>query len=144
MAVDFNKRLKLDRIKLFVDVVTKIANDTPAGGYAIGEAIAALPEKAQQFLLTEIPDKVVRREYVRRELNKTDESIRFEGADVVEEAYKEEVYKPDPLIALCRLLGIETAFPEEEEVIAEVLKLFPSRFTVAEFTDNQFMKEIGL
>lgn len=39
MAVDFNKRLKTDRIKLFVDVVTKMANDTPAGGYAIGEAI---------------------------------------------------------------------------------------------------------
>lgn len=28
MAVDFNKRLKTDRIKLFVDVVTKMANDT--------------------------------------------------------------------------------------------------------------------
>ncbi len=28
--VDFNKKLKIDRINLFCDVVTKMANGTPA------------------------------------------------------------------------------------------------------------------
>lgn len=36
MAIDFHEKLKEDRIKLFVDNVTKMANNTPADGYTIG------------------------------------------------------------------------------------------------------------
>lgn len=45
--VDFNKKLKVDRINLFCDVVTKMAHGTPAEGYAIGDAIKQLPENLQ-------------------------------------------------------------------------------------------------
>lgn len=85
--VEFNKKLKIDRIKLFCDVVTKMANGTPAEGYAIGDAIKQLPENLQQYLISEVPDSILRREYSRRELHKGD-NVAFEGADTIAEVLK--------------------------------------------------------
>lgn len=76
--VDFNKKLKVDRINLFCDVVTKMAYRTPAEGNAVGEAIRQLPDSLQQYLISEVPDKILRREYTRRELHKG-EKVLFEG-----------------------------------------------------------------
>lgn len=141
--VDFNKKLKVDRIKLFVDVVTKMANGTPAEGYAIGEAIHALPENLQQYLISEVPDRIIRREHTRRELNRmnADDSI---DTEAMAETYKEEVFKADKVKALKELLGIKGEFTDEMDVIEEVLKCFPSRLTLNEFCNNVYMKEIGL
>lgn len=141
--VDFNKKLKVDRIKLFVDVVTKMANGTPAEGYAIGEAIHALPENLQQYLISEVPDKIIRREHTRRELNRMNADD-FIDTEAMTETYKEEVFKADKVKALKELLGIKGAFTDEMDVIEEVLKCFPSRLTLNEFCNNVYMKEIGL
>lgn len=141
--VDFNKKLKVDRIKLFVDVVTKMANGTPAEGYAIGEAIQALPENLQQFIITETPDKIIRREHTRRELNRMNADD-FIDAGAMAETYKEEVFKPNKVQALKDLLGIEGEFADEMDIVEEILKCFPSRFTLNEFCNNVYMKEIGL
>ena len=135
--VDFNKKLKVDRIKLFVDVVTKMANGTPAEGYSIGEAIKALPENLQQYLISEVPDKIIRREHTRRELNRMNADD-FIDTEAMAETYKEEVFKADKVKALKELLGIKGEFTEE------VLKCFPSRLTLNEFCNNVYMKEIGL
>lgn len=141
--VDFNKKLKADRIKLFVDVVTKMANGTPAEGYAIGEAIHALPENLQQYLISEVPDKIIRREHTRRELNRMNADD-FIDTEAMAETYKEEVFKADKVKALKELLGIKGEFTDEMDVIEEVLKCFPSRLTLNEFCNNVYMKEIGL
>lgn len=141
--VDFNKKLKVDRIKLFVDVVTKMANGTPAEGYAIGEAIKALPENLQQYLISEVPDKIIRREHTRRELNRMNADD-FIDTEAMAETYKEEVFKADKVKALKELLGIKGEFTDEMDVIEEVLKCFPSRLTLNEFCNNVYMKEIGL
>lgn len=141
--VDFNKKLKVDRIKLFVDVVTKMANGTPAEGYAIGEAIHALPENLQQYLISEVPDRIIRREHTRRELNRMNADD-FIDTDAMAETYKEEVFKADKVKALKELLGIKGEFTDEMDVIEEVLKCFPSRLTLNEFCNNVYMKEIGL
>jgi hypothetical protein len=141
--VDFNKKLKVDRIKLFVDVVTKMANGTPAEGYAIGEAIYALPENLQQYLISEVPDKIIRREHTRRELNRMNADD-FIDTEAMTETYKEEVFKADKVKALKELLGIKGEFTDEMDVIEEVLKCFPSRLTLNEFCNNVYMKEIGL
>lgn len=141
--VDFNKRLKVDRIKLFVDVVTKMANGTPAEGYAIGEAIRALPENLQQYLISEVPDRIIRREHTRRELNRMNADD-FIDTEAMAETYKEEVFKADKVKALKELLGIKGEFTDEMDIIEEVLKCFPSRLTLNEFCDNVYMKEIGL
>lgn len=141
--VDFNKKLKVDRIKLFVDVVTKMANGTPAEGYAIGEAIYALPENLQQYLISEVPDRIIRREHTRRELNRMNADD-FIDTEAMMETYKEEVFKADKVKALKELLGIKGAFTDEMDVIEEVLKCFPSRLTLNEFCNNVYMKEIGL
>lgn len=141
--VDFNKKLKVDRIKLFVDVVTKMANGTPAEGYAIGEAIHALPENLQQYLISEVPDRIIRREHTRRELNRMNADD-FIDTEAMAETYKEEVFKADKVKALRELLGIKGAFTDEMDVIEEVLKCFPSRLTLNEFCNNVYMKEIGL
>lgn len=141
--VDFNKKLKVDRIKLFVDVVTKMANGTPAEGYAIGEAIHALPENLQQYLISEVPDKIIRREHTRRELNRMNADD-FINTEAMTETYKEEVFKADKVKALKELLGIKGEFTDEMDVIEEVLKCFPSRLTLNEFCNNVYMKEIGL
>lgn len=141
--VDFNKKLKVDRIKLFVDVVTKMANGTPAEGYAIGEAIHALPENLQQYLISEVPDRIIRREHTRRELNRMNADD-FIDTEAMAETYKEEVFKADKVKALKELLGIKGEFTDEVDVIEEVLKCFPSRLTLNEFCNNVYMKEIGL
>lgn len=141
--VDFNKKLKVDRIKLFVDVVTKMANGTPAEGYSIGEAIKALPENLQQYLISEVPDKIIRREHTRRELNRMNADD-FIDIEAMTETYKEEVFKADKVKALKELLGIKGEFTDEMDVIEEVLKCFPSRLTLNEFCNNVYMKEIGL
>lgn len=141
--VDFNKKLKVDRIKLFVDVVTKMANETPAEGYAIGEAIRALPENLQQYLISEVPDRIIRREHTRRELNRMNADD-FIDTEAMTETYKEEVFKADKVKALKELLGIKWEFTDEMDVIEEVLKCFPSRLTLNEFCNNAYMKEIGL
>lgn len=141
--VDFNKKLKIDRINLFCDVVTKMANGTPAEGYAIGDAIKQLPENLQQFLISEVPDVILRREYSRRELNKGG-GVVFEGADVIAEVYKEEVYNVDKAGAIKDLLGIKSQFPDILDVIAEVLKCFPERYTLDDIYDMLYKKDLGL
>lgn len=141
--VDFNRKLEVDRIKLFVDVVTKMANGTPAEGYAIGEAIHALPENLQQYLISEVPDRIIRREHTRRELNRMNADD-FIDTEAMAETYKEEVFKADKVKALKELLGIKGEFTDEMDVIEEVLKCFPSRLTLNEFCNNVYMKEIGL
>ncbi|WAX07941.1 hypothetical protein BK735P1_00030 [Bacteroides phage BK735P1] len=141
--VDFNKKLKIDRINLFCDVVTKMANGTPAEGYAIGDAIKQLPENLQQYLISEVPDVILRREYSRRELHKGDNVV-FEGADTVAEVYKEEVFNANRAEALKDLLGIKSKFPDMLDVIAEVLKCFPERFTLDDIFDMLYKKDLGL
>ena len=141
--VDFNKKLKVDRIKLFVDVVTKMANGTPAEGYTIGEAIRALPENLQQYLISEVPDRIIRREHTRRELNRMNADD-FIDIEAMTETYKEEVFKADKVKALKELLGIKGKFTDEMDVVEEILKCFPSRLTLNEFCNNVYMKEIGL
>lgn len=141
--VDFNEKLRIDRIKLFCDVVTKMAQGTPAEGYAIGEAIYQLPENLQQYLISEVPDSILRREYSRRELHKGD-SVVFEGADTVAKVYKEEVFNANRAEALKDLLGIKSKFPDILAVIAEVLKCFPERYTLDDIYDMLYKKDLGL
>ena len=141
--VDFNKKLKIDRMNLFCDVVTKMAHGTPAEGYAIGDAIKQLPENLQQYLISEVPDVILRREYSRRELHKGEGAV-FEGADVITEVYKEEVFNADKAAAIKDLLGIKTQFPDILDVIAEVLKCFPERYTLDDIYDMLYKKDLGL
>lgn len=141
--VDFNKKLKVDRINLFCDVVTKMAHGTPAEGYAIGDAIKQLPENLQQYLISEVPDIILRREYSRRELHKGDNVV-FEGADTVAEVYKEEVFNANKAEALKDLLGIKSKFPDILDVIADVLKCFPERYTLDDIFDMLYKKDLGL
>lgn len=141
--VDFNKKLKIDRINLFCDVVTKMANGTPAEGYAIGDAIKQLPENLQQYLISEVPDVILRREYSRRELHKGD-NVAFEGADEITEVYREEVYDADEAGAIKDLLGIKSAFPDILDVIEEVLKVMPGRYTLDDIYDMLYKKDLGL
>lgn len=141
--VDFNKKLKIDRINLFCDVVTKMAHGTPAEGYAIGDAIKQLPENLQQYLISEVPDNILRREYSRRELHKGD-AVQFEGADVITEVYKEEVFNADKAAAIKDLLGIKSRFPDILDVLAEVLKCFPERYTLDDIDDMLYKNDLGL
>ena len=141
--VDFNEKLRIDRIKLFCDVVTKMAQGTPAEGYAIGEAIYQLPENLQQYLISEVPDTILRREYSRRELHKGD-GVVFEGADVITEVYKEEVFNADKAAAIKDLLGIKSRFPDILDVIEEVLKCFPERYTLDDIDDMLYKNNLGL
>lgn len=141
--VDFNKKLKVDRINLFCDVVTEMANGTPAEGYAIGDAIKQLPENLQQYLISEVPDNILRREYSRRELHKGEGAV-FEGADTVAEVYKEEVFNANRAEAMKDLLGIKSKFPDILDVIAEVLKCFPERYTLDDIFDMLYRKDLGL
>lgn len=141
--VDFNKKLKVDRINLFCDVVTKMAHGTPAEGYAIGDAIKQLPENLQQYLISEVPDSILRREYSRRELHKG-EGVVFEGADAIAEVYKEEVFNANRAEAVKDLLGIKSKFPDILDVIAEVLKCFPERYTLDDIYDMLYKKDLGL
>ena len=141
--VDFNKKLKIDRINLFCDVVTKMANGTPAEGYAIGDAIKQLPENLQQYIISEVPDVILRREYIRRDLHKG-ECLVFEGADAITEVYREEVYNADRAGAIKDLLGIKSAFPDILDVIEEVLKVMPGRYTLDDIYDMLYKNDLGL
>lgn len=141
--VDFNRKLKIDHINLFCDVVTKMANGTPAEGYAIGDAIKQLPENLQQYLISEVPDTIIRREYSRRDLRKGDNVV-FEGADVITEVYKEEVFNADKAAAIKDLLGIKSRFPDILDVLSEVLKCFPERYTLDDIYDMLYKKDLGL
>lgn len=141
--VDFNKKLKVDRINLFCDVVTKMAHGTPAEGYAIGDAIKQLPENLQQYLISEVPDSILRREYSRRELHKGEGAV-FEGADTVAEVYKEEVFNANKAEAMKDLLGIKSKFPDILDVIAEVLNCFPERYTLGDIYDMMYRIDLGL
>lgn len=141
--VEFNKKLKIDRINLFCDVVTKMANGTPAEGYTIGDAIRQLPENLQQYLISEVPDSILRREYSRRELHKG-EGVVFEGADTVAEVYREEIFNADRAGAIKDLLGIKSRFPDILDVIAGVLKCFPERYTLDDIYDMLYKKDLGL
>lgn len=141
--VDFNKKLKVDRINLFCDVVTKMAHGTPAEGYAIGDAIKQLPENLQQYLISEVPDVILRREYSRRELHKGEGAV-FEGADTIAEVYKEEVFNANRAGAMKDLLGIKSRFPDILDVIAGVLKCFPERYTLDDIYDMLYKKDLGL
>lgn len=141
--VDFNKKLKIDRINLFCDVVTKMAHGTPAEGYAIGDAIKQLPENLQQYLISEVPDSILRREYSRRELHKGDNVV-FEGSDTIAEVYKEEVFNANRAEAMKDLLGIKSQFPDILDVIEEVLKCFPERYTLDDIYDMLYKKDLGL
>lgn len=141
--VDFNKKLKIDRINLFCDVVTKMANGTPAEGYAIGDAIKQLPENLQQYLISEVPDVILRREYARRELHKGDNVV-FEGADIIAEVYKEEVFNANRAEAVKDLLRIKSRFPDILDVIEEVLKCFPERYTLDDIFDMLYKRDLDL
>ena len=141
--VDFNKKLKIDRMNLFCDVVTKMANGTPAEGYAIGDAIKQLPENLQQYLISEVPDVILRREYSRRELHIGDNVV-FEGADIIAEVYKEEVFNANRAEAVKDLLGIKSRFPDILDVIEEVLKCFPERYTLDDIFDMLYKRDMDL
>lgn len=141
--VDFNKKLKVDRINLFCDVVTKMANGTPAEGYAIGDAIKKLPENLQQFLISEVPDTILRREYSRRELHRGD-AVLFEGVDEIKEVFKDEIFNADKAGTLKDLLGIKSQFPDILDVIEEVLKCFPERYTLDDIYDMLYKRDLGL
>ena len=130
MAVDFHKRLKEDRIKLFVDNVTKMANNTPADGYMIGEAIGALPDNLKQFLLTEIPDKVIRAEYSRRDLGNMEDACLTQGEDELKETYRAEIYKGNEYHAIADLLGTDSPRPDLLETVEALIKTFPERWTL--------------
>lgn len=142
--VDFNKKLKLDRIKLFVDVVTKMANDTPAGGYAIGEAIGNLPDNIKQFLLSEVPDRIIRAEYARRDLGSLEDACLTQGRDELIETYRAEVYKNNEMHAVADLLGTDAIHPDLLETVEALIKQFPERWTLDDLLDKLYERSLGL
>lgn len=144
MAEDFNKRLKTDRIKLFVDVVTKMANDTPAGGYAIGEAIGSLPDNLKQFLLSEIPDKIIRAEYSRRGLGNLEDACVTQGNDELIETFRSEIYNNNKLHTIADLLGTDCLRPDLVETAEALVKLFPERWTIEELSEEIYARSLGL
>lgn len=141
--VDFDKKLKIDRVNQFQHLVKKMAEGTPAEGYTIGEAIHGLPENLQQFILTEIPDNIIRKEHTRRRLNDA-EGAMLDGEDAIREVYKEEVFEYNKGEELKQLLGIKSAFPDILDVIEDVCKCFPERYTLEEISNRLYMKEIGM
>lgn len=141
---DFNKKLKVDRVNQFGHLVKAMAHGTPTEGYAIGDAIKALPDNLQQYLLSEVPDRIIRKEHTRRGLNNLEATALISGADELREVYTDEVFKRDPARELCNLLGIKSAFPDILDVIDEVLKLFPERFTRKDLANELYMDEIGM
>lgn len=144
MAVDFYKKLKEDRIKLFVDNVTKMANNTPADGYMMGEAIDALPDNLKQFLLTEIPDKTIRDEYSRRELGNMEDACLTQGEDELKETYRAEIYKGDEYHAIADLLGTDCVRPDLLETVEALIKLFPERWTLDDLFEKLQNRHWGI
>lgn len=141
---EFNKKLKVDRVNQFGHLVKAMAYGTPTEGYAIGDAIGALPDNLQQYLLSEVPDRIIRKEHTRRGLNNLDATALIAGVDELRETYTDEVFKANPARELCNLLGIRSAFPDILDVIDEVLKLFPERFTRKDLANELYMDEIGM
>lgn len=141
---DFNKKLKVDRVNQFGYLVKAMAHGTPTEGYAIGDAIKALPDNLQQYLLSEVPDRIIRKEHTRRGLNNLDATALIAGVDELRETYTDEVFKANPARELCNLLGIKSAFPDILDVIDEVLKLFPERLTRKDLANELYMDEIGM
>lgn len=141
---EFNKKLKVDRVNQFGHLVKAMAYGTPTEGYAIGDAIKALPDNLQQYLLSEVPDRIIRKEHTRRGLNNLDATALIAGVDELRETYTDEVFKANPARELCNLLGIRSAFPDILDVIDEVLKLFPERFTRKDLANELYMDEIGM
>lgn len=140
---EFNKKLKVDRVNQFGHLVKAMAYGTPTEGYTIGDAIKALPDNLQQYLLSEVPDRIIRKEHTRRGLNDLTTTPR-KGIDELREVYTDEVFKRDPAGELCDLLGIKSKFPDILYVIDEVLKLFPERFTRKDLANELYMDEIGM
>lgn len=141
---NFNKKLKVDRINQFGHLVKSMANGTPSEGYTIGDAIKALPDNLQQFLLSEVPDRIIRKEHTRRGLNNLEATALIAGVDELRETYTDEVFRAHPARELCNLLGIRSAFPDILDVIDEVLKLFPERLTRKDLANELYMDEIGM
>lgn len=144
MAVDFYKKLKEDRIKLFVDNVTKMANNTPADGYMIGEAIDALPDNLKQFLLTEIPDNIIRAEYSRRGLGNMEDACLTQGEDELRETFRAEIYKGDEYHAIADLLGTDCVRPDLLETVEALIKMFPERWTLDDLFEKLQDRHWGL
>ena len=141
---EFNKKLKVDRVNQFGHLVKAMAHGTPTEGYTIGDAIKALPDNLQQFLLSEVPDRILRKEHTRRGLNDLTDTALVAGVDELREVYTDAVFKSDPARELCNLLGIKSQFPDILDVIDEVLKLFPERFTRKDLANELYMDEIGM
>lgn len=140
---EFNKKLKVDRVNQFGHLVKAMAHGTPTEGYTIWDAIKALPDNLQQYLLSEVPDRILRKEHTRRGLNNLT-TTPYEGIDELRETYTDVVFKRDPARELCDLLGIKSKFPDILGVIDEVLKLFPERFTRKDLANELYMDEIGM
>lgn len=141
---EFNKKLKVDRVNQFGHLVKAMAHGTPTEGYTIGDAIKALPDNLQQFLLSEVPDRIIRKEHTRRGLNILEDTTLLAGVDELRETYTDEVFKANPARELCNLLGIKSAFPDILDVVDEVLKLFPERLTRKDLANELYMDEIGM
>jgi hypothetical protein len=139
---EFNKKLKVDRVNQFGHLIKAMAYGTPTEGYTIGDAIKALPDNLQQYLLSEVPDRIIRKEHTRRGLN--DLTTPRKGIDELRETYTDELFKRDPARELCDLLGIKSKFPDILDVMDEVLKLFPERFTRKDLANELYMDEIGM
>lgn len=139
--IDFNKKIKEDRVKLFVYNVTKMANNTPAQGYTIGDAMKQLPGNLQQFVISEIPDKVLRAEYARRDLGHLEDCALY-GEDEIKETYRNEIYRNNELHTIADLLGVDCIRPDLLEVVEAVLKLFPERWTLRDLQDILYDAEL--
>ena len=139
---ELNKKLKVDRVNQFGHLIKAMAYGTPTEGYTIGDAIKALPDNLQQYLLSEVPDRIIRKEHTRRGLN--DLTTPRKGIDELRETYTDELFKRDPARELCDLLGIKSKFPDILDVMDEVLKLFPERFTRKDLANELYMDEIGM
>lgn len=144
MAEDLRKKLKEDRIALFVDNVTKMANNTPADGYMIGEAVGRLPDNIKQFLLSEIPDRVLRAEYSRRNLGDLEGAAMVQSADELKETFRSEVYANNELHTVADLLGTDCVRPDLLETVEALIKLFPERWTLDDLLDELYTKSLGL
>ena len=95
-------------------------------------------------MLSEVPDRIIRKEHTRRGLNILEDTTLLAGVDELRETYTDEVFKANPARELCNLLGIKSAFPDILDVIDEVLKLFPERLTRKDLANELYMDEIGM
>lgn len=66
------------------------------------------------------------------------------GADEITEVYKEEVFKANRAEAMKDLLGIKIKFPDILDVLEEVLKCSPERYTLDDIYDMLYKKDLGL